>query len=41
MIVGIIVGLFVGVTYAWFIKHDIRIKMPEGVPPNVAGSFTA
>ena len=41
MIVGIIVGLFVGATYAWFIKHDIRIKMPEGVPPNVAGSFTA
>src|SRR5574337_1186497 len=41
MIVGVIVGLFVGATYAWFIKHDIRIKMPEGVPPNVAGSFTA
>lgn len=41
MIVAILVGLFVGVVYSWFIKHDIRIKLPDGVPPNVAGSFTA
>ena len=41
MIVAIIVGLFVGIVYSWFIKHDIRIKLPDGVPPNVASSFTA
>ncbi|GFH42562.1 permease IIC component [Lactococcus hodotermopsidis] len=41
MIVAIIVGLFVGIIYSWFIKHDIRIKLPDGVPPNVANSFTA
>jgi PTS system cellobiose-specific IIC component len=41
MIVAIIVGLFVGMIYTWFIKHDLRIKLPDGVPPNVASSFTA
>ncbi|SJZ75241.1 PTS system, cellobiose-specific IIC component [Pilibacter termitis] len=41
MIVAIIVGLITGFVYSWFIQHDIRIKLPEGVPENVAGSFTA
>lgn len=27
--------------YSQFIKRDIRIKMPEGVPPGVANSFSA
>lgn len=41
MITAIIVGLLVGVVYSWFLRHDIRIKLPEAVPENVANSFTA
>lgn len=41
MITAIIVGLLVGIIYSWFLRHDIRIKMPEAVPENVANSFTA
>lgn len=41
MITAIIVGLLVGWIYSAFLKHDIRIKLPEQVPANVAGSFTA
>jgi PTS system cellobiose-specific IIC component len=41
MISAILVGLFVGWGYAWFLKRDIRIKLPEQVPTNVANSFTA
>lgn len=41
MIIAILVGLFVGWLYSWFLKKNITIKMPEQVPPNVAGSFTA
>lgn len=41
MISAIIVGLFVGWAYSWFLKRDIRIKLPEQVPANVANSFTA
>lgn len=41
MISAIIVGLFVGWGYTWFLKRDIRIKLPEQVPMNVANSFTA
>lgn len=41
MIGSIIVGLFVGWAYSWFLKRDIRIKLPEQVPTNVANSFTA
>lgn len=41
MVGAIIVGLASGATYSWFLKRDIRIKMPEGVPPNVANAFTA
>ena len=41
MISAILVGLFVGWTYSWFLKRDIRIKLPEQVPTNVANSFTA
>ncbi|MFU1827950.1 PTS transporter subunit EIIC, partial [Enterococcus faecium] len=29
MITAIIVGLLVGVAYSWFLRHDIRIKLPE------------
>lgn len=41
MISAILVGLFVGWSYSWFLKRDIRIKLPEQVPANVANSFTA
>ena len=41
MISAIIIGLLVGWIYSWFMKNDIRIKMPAGVPEGVANSFTA
>ncbi|MHC5228309.1 PTS sugar transporter subunit IIC [Enterococcus sp. LJL99] len=41
MITAILVGLIVGLIYSWFLRHDIRIKLPEAVPENVANSFTA
>ncbi|GHU63034.1 permease IIC component [Clostridia bacterium] len=41
MICSILIGLFVGWGYTWFMKRDIRIKLPEQVPENVANSFTA
>ncbi|MGN1293840.1 PTS sugar transporter subunit IIC [Weissella soli] len=41
MIVAILVGLFVGWSYSWFLKRNITIKMPDQVPANVAASFTA
>lgn len=40
MIGAIIAGLITGLIYSWFIKRDIRIKMPEGVPDGVAAAFT-
>ncbi len=41
MIAAILVGLAVGYIFTWFMKRDIRIKMPEGVPPGVANAFSA
>ncbi len=41
MVGSIIVGLIAGFVYSWFIKNDIRIKMPAGVPEGVANSFSA
>lgn len=32
MVTAIIIGLIVGAVYSWFMKRDIRIKMPAGVP---------
>ena len=40
MIGAIIAGLVTGLVYSWFIKKDIRIKMPDGVPDGVAAAFT-
>ena len=40
MIGAIIAGLLTGSVYSWFLKKDIRIKMPEGVPDGVAAAFT-
>lgn len=41
MIGAIIVGLVVGYFYSWFLKKNIRIKMPVGVPMGVANAFSA
>ncbi len=41
MICAILIGLITGWVYSWFLKKDITIKMPEGVPSGVANSFVA
>lgn len=41
MIGAIIVGLLVGKAYSWFLKKNIRIKMPAGVPEGVSNAFSA
>ncbi len=41
LISAVICGLLSGAIYTWFIKRDIRIKLPENVPPAVANSFSA
>lgn len=41
MIGAIIIGLVVGFVYAWFLKKNIRIKMPAGVPGGVSNAFSA
>lgn len=40
LIGAMIAGLLTGLVYSWFLKKDIRIKMPEGVPDGVAAAFT-
>ncbi|MBP3892820.1 MAG: PTS sugar transporter subunit IIC [Atopobiaceae bacterium] len=40
MIGAIIAGLLTGLIYSWFMKKDITIKMPDGVPDGVAAAFT-
>ncbi|OOM80967.1 PTS sugar transporter subunit IIC [Clostridium sp. BL-8] len=41
MIAAIVIGIVVGAIYSWFMKKDIRIKMPEGVPTGVVNAFSA
>lgn len=41
MIGAILIGLIVGWIYTVFLKKNITIKMPEGVPEGVTTSFTA
>ena len=41
MIGAIICGLLVGYIYSWFLKKNIRIKMPAGVPVGVTNAFSA
>lgn len=41
MICAILVGLAVGFIYTWFMKKNITIKMPAGVPSGVANAFIA
>ncbi len=41
MITAILVGLLVGAIYSWFIRKNIRIKMPDSVPEGVSNAFSA
>lgn len=41
MVTAIIIGLLVGMIYSWFLRKNITIKMPAGVPQGVANSFAA
>ena len=41
LIAAVISSILSGIIYSWFIKRDIRIKLPESVPPAVANSFSA
>lgn len=41
MICAIVIGLIVGRVYCWFIRKEITIKMPKGVPTGVVNSFNA
>lgn len=41
MITALIIGLLVGWSYSWFLKRNIRIKLPDSVPENVSNSFTS
>ena len=41
MVGAIIIGLLVGWGYSWFLKKNIRIKMPAGVPAGVSNAFSA
>lgn len=41
MIASIIIGLFVGWVYSYFVSRGITIKMPASVPQGVANSFIA
>ena len=42
---GVFVAMIMGFVsikiYGWFVRKDITIKMPDGVPPTVARAFTA
>lgn len=38
---AILVALISTAIFNWFVKHNIRIKMPAGVPPAVSNSFAA
>lgn len=38
---AILVGLVSTKIFQWFVKHNVQIKMPDGVPPAVSRSFEA
>ncbi|MDR2803461.1 MAG: PTS transporter subunit EIIC [Treponema sp.] len=39
IIAAILIGLITGRVYVFFIKKNIRIKLPDGVPEGIANSF--
>jgi len=41
MVSALIIGVIVGAVYDFFLSKGYTVKMPEGVPPNIANSFAA
>jgi len=41
MFAAIVIAIFTAIVYSWFIKRKITIKMPDGVPDNIAATFEA
>ncbi|MBF7025027.1 PTS sugar transporter subunit IIC [Staphylococcus kloosii] len=41
LFVALIIGIISGLIFQWFINRDIKIKMPDQVPPAVSKSFSA
>lgn len=41
ILLALLIGLTTGIVFSWFIDKDYQIKMPEGVPPAIARSFSA
>lgn len=41
LFIAILLGLFTGYVFQWFINKNIQIKMPDTVPPAVSKSFSA
>lgn len=41
MVCAILIAFYVSISYCWFLKRNIRIKLPESVPENIANSFSA
>lgn len=41
LFVALVLGIISAAIFAWFIKNNIQIKLPDAVPPAVARSFSA
>ncbi|MDR2833233.1 MAG: PTS sugar transporter subunit IIC [Streptococcaceae bacterium] len=41
MFAAIVIGISTAIVYSWFIKRKVTIKMPDGVPENIAATFEA
>lgn len=41
LFVAIVLGIITALIFAWFIKHNIQITLPDSVPPAVSKSFSA
>lgn len=41
LFVAMVLGIVSALIFQWFINHNIRIKLPDAVPPAVASSFSA
>ena len=40
LFVAMVLGIISALIFQWFIKKDIRIKLPDSVPPAVSSSFS-
>ena len=41
LFVAMVLGIVSALIFSWFIKKNVRIKLPDAVPPAVASSFSA